>query len=160
MSIAVTARVAPSRFVLGSMAMICGAVVFLGILYALSFSGYGLPVLIRLSLGCASIVAGVFGLYILYISNRVAWVQICIDGRILLAFEDIAQKQTTFPSMKAQTAHLLPHSTLLPYVMLWRLKRETGHVVSLLILPGVVTPEIFRALSLASHQIAGSQPFG
>lgn len=160
----VTARIIPCRCFLGGMAIICCAVVIWGIYGVLS-----LPIivplnaalqLVRLLSGCAAIAAGIYGAFVLCGYCRVAWVHICAEGTVSLAFEAIAVPHAAFPRMRAQSAHLLAQSTLLPYVMLWRLRLESGQIVSLPIWPGSVTPEMFRALSLASRQIAGSQPFG
>lgn len=162
MSLAVTARVIPCRPLFFGMAIICCAVVFLGVTTVLSFNGNHLPVLLRVLRmlpGCTAIVAGVAGLATLRAHHRVVWVDISAEGRIRLAIGDVADGHGAFPEMKAQTAHLLPHSTLLPYVMLWQLRCDTGAIVCLPVFRGTVPPDIFRALSLASHQIAGSPPF-
>lgn len=159
MSLAVTARVMPCRPLFFGMAIICCAVVFLGMSIALSLIAGHLPLLLRVLLGCTAIVAAVTGLVTLRAYYHVVWVDISADGRIQLAVDEVAHRHAAFPRMKAQTAHLLPHSTLLPYVMLWQLRCETGAIVYVPIFPGTVSPEIFRALSLASHQIAGSPPF-
>jgi len=154
-----TARIMPCRWFLGGMAIICCAVVIWGIYGVLS-----LPVVVspktalqpvRLLSGCAAIAAGIYGAFVLRSYCRVAWVHICAEGAISLAFEAIAVPHVSFPRMRAQSAHLLAQSTLLPYVMLWRLRLTSGQIVSLPIWPGSVTPEVFRALSLASRQIAG-----
>jgi hypothetical protein len=159
MSIAVTARILPCKFFLRGMTVICHAVVFLGILYVLPVVRCSLPGVLRVALGCIVIVAACYGRRSLRAYHHVVWLQIDAAGGIRVADEETNTEHAVFPSIKARSVSLLPGSTLLPSVMLWQIRDETGLIQYLPIFPGSVSPEIFRALSLASRQIAGNPPF-
>lgn len=151
----VTARVMPCKPLFISLAIFCQAVVFLGMLYLLSFAGTSLPLLMRLLIGCCALMAGCTASYILYTQYRVHWLHINFDGQILWRQETVARVSTVFSMDKAQTVHLLPDSTLLPYVMLLRLQCASGRIVPVCITPGAVDDACYRQLSVASRRILG-----
>jgi toxin CptA len=157
MSIAVSAVVHPSRvlFVLkGGMALIA-----IGVATAIGTGQIGdLPLAVCALLSSLVFFLASFGFYHGIRSRKTIQLDISGTGQIRLRNAEVKPSCTaTFrPHVKeiGEVVRLMDNSTLLPRMLVLRLRSESGRVTVVLVFPDSVNRETFRALSVACRWIS------
>ncbi|MGH8806588.1 MAG: protein YgfX [Noviherbaspirillum sp.] len=162
MSIAVSAIVQPSRLLfamVGAMSLCAAAV---GVAIGAGQLG-ALPINPRILLSACSIFLAVFGFYHGVRHRKILHIDISGAGqlRLMEVAPAGACTDTNWPhvSKHGEVVRLLANSTIWPQLLLLRLQADSGKITTVPILPDCVSPESFRALSVACRWIAArNQP--
>lgn len=157
MSIAVSAIVRPSRFLLAMVSAMCAVAAATGCSIACGYVG-DLPVLVRMLVGGCIIFLAVFGVYHGVRHRKIIHIDISGEGRFRLAQLDSAGPctNTNRPHVGGigQVVRLSGNSTLWPYLLLLRLQADNGKITTVPILPDSVSRDSFRALAVACRWVA------
>ncbi|MQR01699.1 protein YgfX [Glaciimonas soli] len=154
MSIAVSTRVYPSTILRMMVAMLCAAVMMVGVLIAFGVIGH-LPLIVNLLIGMVSIVFGIAAWRYYSRLRQVNYISISHLGQIRVG--DILSDTQTAPT-QLDVAYLQSGSTLWSHLLLLRLRSDNGQMKTLIILPDSVSEDVFRSLSVALRWTALRQP--
>lgn len=163
MSIAASVTVYPSRGLLFATRCLCLCVAVVGMLVGLGVVGY-FSFAARAFIVLASIICTLFAFFQIRRQGKTFRLDISGIGNIrLMQYEDkrhTAMQRSPDASDDGESVQLMDGSTLWPGLMFLRLQSEDGRVTVLRILPDSVTPQEFRALSVACRWIAarGNEP--
>lgn len=158
MSIAVSAVVRPSRLLFGMACVMCCAVVAAAGLVAAGSVGDLAPSA-RYGTAAACLAGAIFGFCRSVKGRKAFHIDISGNGQIRLT-EDYAlagfSRETDRSSGKsaAKEVRLMADSTIWPGLLLLRLRAEDRRVTTVPILPDCLTPDGFKALSVACRWIA------
>jgi|SRR5437016_2110191 len=156
MSIAVSAVVKPSGFLLTLTAAMCVGAIAIGVVTGSGMYGDVLPVT-RIAIGGACIGAALFVFFRGMNARKTLRLDISGIGQIRLTDDKGLAGISAAASIDAahcELVNLMPGSTLWPMLLLLRLKSEDGRTRVLRILPDSVAPETLRRLSVACRWIA------
>jgi len=117
----------------------------------------------RILLAAFNVFLGVFGFYHCIRHRKILHIDISGVGQIRLTEVGVvgACTGTDWPHVRKQgeVVRLLSDSTIWPQLLLLRLQAGSGKITTVLIFSDCVSPESFRALSVACRWIAAcSQP--
>lgn len=156
MSIAVSAVVKPSRFLLALTAAMCAGGVAIGVAAGLGLSGDVSPV-VRIGIGSVCLGAAIFVFFRAMSARKTLRLDISGIGQIRLTDDKALAGISAIASTDAahgELVSLMPGSTLWSMLLLLSLKSEDGRTRVLSILPDSVAPDAFRRLSVACRWIA------
>jgi hypothetical protein len=158
MSIAVSAVVRPSRWLLAAVAVICLCILAVG-------AAVGFEMVGELPFSSRAIIAGicggiaVLGFFRAVCTRKTFRIDISGVGQIRLVEDnDAAISSTTGqgPDQRGsgEVVQLMADSTIWPTLLLLRLKGQDRQITQLVILPDCIAADGFRALSVACRWIA------
>ena len=157
MSIAVSVAVVPSRLLRFLTVGMSGLLVVVGVLLFLGLVG-NLSEGVRVGGALFSFFPALFGFYHTVQNRKVLHIDISSIGQIRISEIDVATscqaQKTPYVDCQGKVVRLSPHSTIWPHVLLLRLRADNGDILVVPILPGCVSRDGFRALSVACRWIA------
>jgi hypothetical protein len=158
MSIAVSAVVNPSRYLLAAVCALCLGILFIGAMVGFGLVG-DLPVQIRLALAIFSVFLACFGVCHTVRNQNALHIDISGVGQLRLTRADASIgscQEKNWPHVKrhGEVVRLLKDSTIWPHLLLLRLQTDSGKITVIPVLPDSVSRDAFRALSVACRWIA------
>lgn len=156
MSIAVSAIVRPSRFLLAMVGAMCSVTAVIGYFIACSYAG-DISVAARMLISGCVIFLAVFGVYHGVRYRKIIHIDISGEGRFRLAELESASPCTNAnrPHVRGigQMVRLSGSSTIWPHLLLLRLQADNGKITTVSILPDSVSRDSFRALAVACRWV-------
>ncbi|PUA20086.1 hypothetical protein C7W93_09915 [Glaciimonas sp. PCH181] len=153
-SVAISARVAPSASLFAMVTLQAIAVASIGMLLIVGEIGHFVPV-IGVVLGLVSVLISVWG-WLGYRRTRRP-IRIVITGNGQISIAELATNTVVGADAAFHApviAHLLSGSTLWAHLLLLRFQLGNGRIKSVVILPDCIPEDVFRALSVACRWIA------
>lgn len=149
MSIAVSAVVQQSRYLVGLLVLMCAAL-FLTAAAVLFGQVGGLSLTVRSLVAVPCVACGSYVFFRTLKSGKIYKIQISGSGQIRLA--GLPAGEGSEPG-EGELVELLPDSTLWPGLLLLRLQNAVRQTHNVVILPDSVTPDSYRALLVACRWI-------
>jgi toxin CptA len=158
MSIAVSAVVKPSRILLTAVCVMCVASICIALFVGLGKVGE-LALSTRTAIFIFTAFAALLGFYHTVRNQKTLHIDISGKGRFLLHEADILGStchEKKWPHVKEQgeVMTLMQDSTIWANLLLLRLQNAGGKITVVRVLPDCVSPDSFRALSVACRWIA------
>ena len=167
MSIAVSAVVAPSRWLMlllvlmSSCSMAIGVLMFFNGFPAMAGPAHADPwFVLRCLFAVTCIGGGMLAIHAFFCKRAYFHIDISGTGQIRLRKLEHPSPNGRFFTRQKETGYspgplqLLPESTLWPHLMVLRLQCELGRIHTLFVLPDTLSQTSFRMLSVACHWIA------
>jgi toxin CptA len=157
MSIAVSAVVKPSRFLLAAVFALCFGIAFVG--FMIGFGKVGdLSMPMRLALAFFSVFLACFGVCHTVRNQNQIQLDISGVGQLRVTKIDVSIgscQEKNWPHVKdGEVVRLSEDSTIWPHLLLLRLQADNGKMTVVPVLPDSVSRDGFRALSVACRWIA------
>lgn len=158
MSIAVSAVVKPSRYLLTTVFALCLGIVFIGAMVALGQVG-NLSTTMRSAVAIFSVFLACFGVCHTVRHQNPVHIDISGAGQLRLTKVDGSRgscQEKNWPHVNegGEVVRLLNDSTIWPHLVLLRLQADSGKITVIPVLPDSVSRDGFRALSVACRWIA------
>jgi hypothetical protein len=158
MSIAVSAVVKPSRYLLAAVLALCLGIVFIGVMVGLGHVG-DLLAPMRVGVAIFSVFLACFGVCHTVRHQNPLHIDISGVGQLRLTRVDAIPgscQEKNWPHVNegGEVVRLLNDSTIWPHLLLLRLQKDSGKITVVPVLPDSVSRDGFRALSVACRWIA------
>jgi len=158
MSIAVSADIKPSRFLLSLMAVASLAVALIGVIFVFALVGQ-LTFTIRIAIAVVCVIAAALVFWLILKNRKTVWLHISGNGQIRLVEHHVVAKSGP-QVMNGGLAQLMANSTVWPNLLLLRLRLDGGRIRTIPVLRDSVSRETFLALQVACRWVASHRNSG